>query len=94
MTGQLGEKHGGIGTDTGGGIPPGIFPYLFLGGSEGGGRGRLRNAATWIPVGVRAGWILVSPVVSDLDSFIDERAPALEQSITCTKRYKTSQACR
>lgn len=35
MTGRFGEKHGG---DTGGGIPPGIFPYLLLGGSEGGQR--------------------------------------------------------
>lgn len=44
-------------------------------------RGLPWNAVAWIPVDLGAGWILVSPMVSNLE-LIDERAIALEQSIS------------
>lgn len=44
-------------------------------------RGLPWNATAWLPVGLGAGWILVSPMFSDMDSFTDERVIALQQSI-------------
>lgn len=39
-------------------------------------RGLPWNATAWLPVGLGAGWILVSPMFSDVDSFTDERVIA------------------
>lgn len=45
-------------------------------------RGLPWNTTAWLPVELGAGWILVSPMFSDLDSFTDERVIALQQSVS------------